>query len=159
MATNNNGMSIGHLARVGLIAAAVAATLATLFVLASPGTAGATGVGACTVRGIQPAPVQLDAGGRRVSAGRGTFSCSSARVLNVEVQLWADDALNDDRLVHSTGVFTVSSPKTIRSPFVPCNEDLGGDELYSKVRARIYSDGAFSAWSAWDRSITYSFSC
>ncbi len=127
------------------------------------GSAHASYIGNCASDGVNPAAVVVSSTGVKVSKGVGVFRCGSSRVLQVQVQLWGDDAIRDDLLANSTGTFTMSPgvSRTIGSSAVACNEDSpGADELYSRVRARIYiGSGVYTTWSAWDPGATVTYSC
>jgi hypothetical protein len=88
--------------------------------------------------------------------------------------LYGDDLVFDEVVDHWTprqtfGPTTVTLGEAPTGPDTPfhytrgCDEDIGADELYTRVRARFYTGIApnlvFSAWSAWDRGPTVTYSC
>lgn len=148
----------------GLRAIRVAAALIAVGAgCAAAGPADASTIGNCTAIALNPAPIATGPTGYKFSKGSGLFKCATARTLQVNVQLVADDLYADDVIVNSVGTFSMAPNvgRIIHSSWGLCNEDSpGADELYSKVRARIsVGSNAYTTWSAWDRGPTVTYNC
>jgi hypothetical protein len=140
---------------------AAAALAAGLWVGLSPSPAGASTIGVCAVDGTNPAAVVLSSNGVKVSRGMGQARCNSVRTTQICVELYGDDAAFDNRLA---SYCNTSNTGTVLRRFwtaqVGCNEDIGGDELYSRARLRYYlGDGQWTGFSSWDYSATVNVSC
>ena len=156
--------------------AALATTMAAVVVSipATPANAAPFGSG-CAVEAISPAPVRMNDFGKKVTHGRATVACPTAGTVEVEYALYGEDPLSDDvvqRVRKESAQVVPPRPYAIpkRSMDNPddnyvdyqpsCNEDSPGrDELYSRARARIITNGVASAWSAWDRGRTLTYDC
>jgi hypothetical protein len=158
---------------------------AGVFALTAAPPAEALTFGPCTITALTPTPVAIDRTGRKVAAGRASIRCSPSRPVQLDIALYGEDPLLDDSQDHDypRGIFgpelqTLSGMKMCSNPPDPtqyicsdqgdCDEDIGADELYSRVRARFYVDrrpGAvppdlvFTAWSAWTRGPTVTYTC
>jgi hypothetical protein len=139
--------------------------------LATVGPAGASTIGDCTVEAAAPAPVKLTDSGRKKSAARAEINCATTHKVEVELLLYGDDPFFDDLVDRGSAGATVM-PKpgldylavdhtAFFSPRISnCNEDRpGDDELYSKVRAKIQTNGVWSGWSSRDVGRTVKYNC
>ena len=141
---------IGFLLAVGAMALALAL---------APNPAEAATVGNCSVYGTQPLGVTVSSTGVKTSGGVAKVYCSTNRYVQTQVQLWGDDVSSDDLRGQSYVAGYVYGTKYHYSARFNCNEDAGTDELYSKARSRIYTNGIWSAWSSWHQGPTYNYSC
>jgi hypothetical protein len=159
-----------------LVVAAGALTLSAV-----PPAEAAITLGPCTITALTPTPVALTPTGKKLAAARASARCTLSRQVNIETRLYGDDLLSDD-LIHSGVPFhwiTVgptpqivgsvrmcSTPGESPAPCsgdISCDEDIGADELYSRVRARFFvgtsPNYVYSAWSAWANGPTVTYSC
>ena len=158
---------------LGMIATAGALALAA----AQPAEASVT-LGPCTVTGITPTPVAVASNGAKVAWARASARCTTSRQLQLELDLYGDDPLRDD-LMNGSGqrltvgpqlqtvgrVLLCSNPGETPTPssYGVCNEDIGADELYSRVRARMQVAGSnppvYGLWTAWTNGPTVTYYC
>jgi hypothetical protein len=154
---------------LGVIAAA------GVFMLSAAPPAGATTtLGPCMITALKPTPVAFRFNGTKVASGQASVRCSPPRQVWLQLFLYGDDLVFDEVVDHWTprqtfGPTTVTLGEAPTGPDTPfhytrgCDEDIGADELYTRVRARFYTGIApnlvFSAWSAWDRGPTVTYSC
>jgi len=143
---------------------------AGVFVLsgASPSDASVT-MGDCTITALSPSPVVVTDVGRKVSVARASVRCTTAHYVDVALYLYGDDPVFDDLtetvIEHNVAVGPVSRTlgevKRNWQLYRGCNEDVGNDELYSRVKIRIRTvfNGPASAWSAWERGATVTYYC
>lgn len=143
-------------------------------VSAAPAEAAPFGSG-CTVEAASPAPVRLNDFGKKVTHGRATVACPVASTVEVQYALYGEDPLSDDvvqrvrtepvnlvdRRAYNVPRRSMDNPNDNYVDYQPsCNEDSPGrDELYSRARARIVTNGVASAWSPWDKGRTLSYDC
>jgi hypothetical protein len=155
---------------------ALVALVASGMALSAPAvTHGATN-GDCRVDAQPPlAPkVYPESRGRRISLARATVTCATPHHVKVELWLVGEDPASDDYLDAVGTQFAYPRPGSTGAAVVltlprwsyldnpdNCNEDWGGDELYSWARIRLRVEGPeyWSPWSAWDRSRTVTYSC
>ncbi len=143
----------------------------TLAFLGGVSTAEAATIGDCTVEALTPTPVRVTQSGTKTANGRASLVCTQAHTSNgnhveLDIHLYGEDPISDDLQVPGKnnvfvmpGVSQVLTAK-INTGAQSCNEDRpGADELYSRVRARIHTNGVPSAWSAWDRGRTVRYNC
>jgi hypothetical protein len=157
----------------GLLAVVSVATVGTL---AAAGPAGAVTVGDCTIQALTPTSVILNYRGEKSAHGQASVSCASKNYVSLEIYLYGDDPVSDDRLDPGGAFLSPAEARKIYKPVVPlrgdpvkpyighhCNEDKPGrDELYSKVRARLYSGPGgkpISGWTPWVKSKTVTYDC
>jgi hypothetical protein len=152
----------------------VAATGALTLGAATPAE-GAVTVGDCTITALRPTPVVLNEAGTKVAAGRASARCATNRELGFDLVLYGEDPLRDDLVDRAVAFRKVgSTTQTVEQLGLTtgllnttndCNEDIGADELYSKVRARILTgyneqtQAVWGAWSAWTRGPTVTYTC
>jgi len=158
---------------LGVIAAAGALALTVV----PPAEASVT-LGPCTVTAITPTPVAVAANGTKVAWARASVRCTTSRQMQLELALYGEDPLIDDlqnrtfqrvtvgpQLQTVGRVLMCSNPGETPTPcsYGTCNEDIGADELYSRVRARLQVAGsnppAYGLWSAWTRGPTVTYYC
>jgi len=155
----------------------IAAAAALALTVAAPAEASVT-LGNCTVTAITPTPVAVAPNGTKVAWARASARCTTTRELQLQLALYGDDLLSDDLMNTSYPSLTVgptlqtvgrilmcSNPGEAPTPcsYGSCDEDLGADELYSRVRARFKIAGsnppAYGLWSAWTNGPTVTYSC
>lgn len=151
---------------IGVILAMIAATIAMAI---APSPAHATAYkGNCAGTATAPSGVTLNSYGYKTSKANGKVYCSNpGRYVQVHIQLWGEDDADGDDLIASAKTPSTSktwvgaySTKYFNTGWARCNEDkIGNDELYSRMQFRVYSNGIWSSWSAWDRSGYISVSC
>lgn len=147
-----------------MIAAAVAVAMT-----AAPSAEATTAMGDCTFTALSPSPVVVTDVGRKVSVARASVRCATTHYVDVGLYLYGDDPVFDDltETVIENNVAVGPVPKTLGEVkrnwqlYHGCNEDLGNDELYSRIRVRIRAsfNGPASAWSGWDRGTTVTYYC
>ena len=126
-------------------------------------------LGDCTVTALYPSPVVVTDVGRKVSVARGSVRCATAHYVDIALYLYGEDPIFDDLVEPMTWNNNAVGPvsksfgevKHNWQLYRGCNEDIGSDELYSRVRIRIRTtfNGPASAWSAWDRGRTVTYDC
>jgi len=157
----------------------IAAAAALALTVAAPAEASVT-LGNCTVTAITPTPVAVAPNGKKVAWARASARCTTSRELQLQLALYGDDLLSDDLMNTSYPSLTVGPTLqtvgrvlmcgTAGHPesFAPCSygscdEDIGADELYSRVRARFKIAGsnppAYGLWSAWTNGPTVTYYC
>jgi hypothetical protein len=160
--------------RLCLVLAAGALTLGAV----PPAEASVT-LGPCTVAAITPTPVALAPNGKKLAYARASARCTTTRQLQLELALYGDDPLIDDQrgwyyqwpTVGPTpqtvgSVRMCSNPGEAPHPCtgdISCDEDIGADELYSRVRARLRVAGSnppvYGLWTAWTNGPTVTYYC
>lgn len=151
------GVAVGVV--LAIIAAAVAMSVA-------PNTAHAATVGNCSSTVVAP-NVVLNSAGNKVGRANGKVYCSNpGRTVQVNLQLWEADDTSPDDFITSLGSYpspvsvAAYSTRSFSTAYVGCNYDsVGNDELYSKFRFRVYSNGIWSAWSSYNTSGYISTGC
>jgi hypothetical protein len=141
-------------------------TVTGVLVVGAAGSAEAAAIGDCTVEAATPTPVKIAQAGHKHAYGRAQVRCATAQVLDLQMFLWGDDPVRDDRVASGYGQFAIPAAQVltlepkIQTGAEGCNEDIGGDELYSKVRARLRKpDGTYTGWTLWERGRTVRYSC
>jgi hypothetical protein len=160
---------------LGVIAAGALAVAA-----AQPAEASVT-LGPCTVTAITPTPVVMAPNGKKLAYGRASARCTASRQMQFEIHLYGDDPLIDDErgwhyawATVGPTLQTVSAYRECGTAGVPasfgpcsgdisCDEDIGADELYSRVRARLQVAGSnppvYGLWTAWTNGPTVTYYC
>jgi hypothetical protein len=141
---------------------------------AAPSADASVTVGDCTITALPPSDVALSFNGTKQVAARASFRCAMQRRLQYEIYLYGDDPVFDNRILSAddgvsrwfvVGNTTIEVGKVNTAVGYRCNEDIGEDELYSKVRARLNLPGGlnvagvYTAWSAWDRGPNGIYDC
>jgi hypothetical protein len=160
---------------LGMIAAAGALAVTA----AQPAEASVT-LGPCTVTAITPTPVAVAPNGKKLAYGRASARCTASRQMQLDIALYGDDLLSDDNIDLGFSYFptvgptlqTVGRVRMCSNPPAPatpcsgdisCDEDIGADELYSRVRARLRVAGsnppAYGLWTAWTNGPTVTYYC
>jgi hypothetical protein len=155
----------------------IAAAGALAVTAAQPAEASVT-LGPCTVTAITPTPVAVAPNGTKVAWARASAHCTASRQMQLELALYGDDLLSDDlenesfqretfgpQLQTVGRVLMCSNPGETPTPcsYGSCDEDIGADELYSRVRARLRVAGsnppAYGLWTAWTNGPTVTYYC
>lgn len=157
-------------------AVVVMAMILAVLVGPAPPAGAVSTYGPCTYDAVDPTENKNVAGGWLGAIDlqvrpKATVRCSSARYVQVQIQLFGRDS-DADRQIGPT----ITSPSTPRSrvgaatvPYsgiwLSCDEDpkkLDRDEFYVRARIRTNTTGRFTAagsWSAWDTSKVVIMSC
>jgi len=159
---------------LGVIAAGASFALST----ASPAEASVT-LGPCTVTAITPTPVAVAPNGKKLAYARASARCTASREMQLQLALYGDDLLRDDErgwyyqwptvgpTLQTVGsVRMCSNPGEAPHPCtgdISCDEDIGADELYSRIRARLKVAGSnppvYGLWTAWTNGPTVTYYC
>jgi hypothetical protein len=161
---------------LGVIAAAGAIAVSA----AQPAEASVT-LGPCTVTALTPTPIVVAGNGKKLAAGRASARCTFSRQLYIETRLYGDDLLIDDVIYSGVPFHEItvgptlqtvgrvrmcSNPGEAPAPCtgdISCDEDIGADELYSRVRARLRVAGSnppvYGLWTAWTNGPTVTYYC
>ena len=165
--------ALGEKAALGF---AVALLLGTSLALGAVEPSEAATTGDCNVQAANPTK---EAGRTRVAFPTAVISCTTRHRVEIELQLWGDDPVYDDRMSWSVLVYGPNTPlcagdrvgdkfdcvkRTVTAEpgrrvevvgsgggyGIPCDEDIEGrDEVYSRIRARIADQGSATAWTRW----------
>ena len=151
-------MSVNHhsvlqrLTRLALCAASTAAVATGAFMIspASPAEAATTFQG-CTITPTTPtAASSVGPTGETLVDYRGGVWCPLGKLAEVQRERWEQDAGPDNWT--GTSASFVYAPLWWDQQPLPDTDGSGSDyeQVYQRVRFRVFSNGVTSAWSAWE---------
>ncbi|MFD1210963.1 hypothetical protein ACFQ36_02765 [Arthrobacter sp. GCM10027362] len=82
-------------------------------------------------------------------------ACSGGRTISVQQRYWEDDGNKDQYLgskTHPSRYYPQYRQQTWHSYYGPPNTESGPEEVYYQIRFRVYRNGTWSAWTAWESS-------
>lgn len=122
--------------------------------VASPASAETTTRG-CTVAPRFPGPFDKDRG---EVLYRQRVTCTAGRTISVQLRIYEEDKGKDQlqlRYNYPNVSYSKYGSRVWSRWFQPPNTENGDEEVYQSVRFRVWRNGTWSNWTAWERTYAY----